>query len=419
MENKKLLKKVHIRLTLICAAIITGVILAMSFLYLSILEKNLYDNQFLSFQNSADTLFFTMEQQVVISYSQLETTEKNQHFYIQIKDNGKDFLFNSRTQDGQLKDAFSTLQESFSPYSTQTAPFSHNGRNYFAAYKKLLKDKGFLEILVLFPLASLEHQIQTQKLTVFCIAAGASVILFFFAFYFTGRMLKPILQMQKEQEQFIAAASHELRTPLSVILSCSNAFGKASLEEQKTFLKSIETESLRMSRLITDLLTLFKTDYLTYRIEKEDCDPDALLLDSYDAFLVLAKEKNLSLTVTLPQEISPPCRLDKQRIMQVLAILIQNAISYTPDGGSIRLFVESRHGRLIYRVEDNGPGIPDTEKKEIFHKFYRADKARKNSEHFGLGLSIAREIINAHHGSLYVKDTPGGGSTFVAEIPME
>lgn len=418
MENKKLMNKTRIKLTFLSAGITILVLTIMSFLYLSISERNLYNNQFLSFKNSVNTLFFSIEQQTVISHSLLETSEKNGGFWIQIKDNGIDFLYNRRTQSTEMGEAFlgayNTLSESLEPI----IPFSYAGQNYFAAYQKIQKENGFLEVLVLYPLDRFEKQILAQKQLFLGIVCGTSLLLFFLAFFFVGRLLQPIAKSQKNQNQFIASASHELRTPLSVILSCTNACEKATEEEKNTFLKTIETESMRMSRLIADMLTLVKTDYLTYKIEKKNCDPDAVLLNSYEAFLVLAREKALSLDVTLPQDISPPCQLDEERLMQVLSILIQNAISYTPSGGAIHLSRESKTGRIVYKVADTGTGIPDSEKKEIFQKFYRMEKARTDSEHFGLGLSIAHEIVKAHRGTIRVTDTPGGGSTFIVEIPI-
>ena len=99
--------------------------------------------------------------------------------------------------------------------------------------------------------------------------------------------------------------------------------------------------------------------------------------------------------------------------MQVLFILTQNAISYTPEGGQIRLSVSSEKGTCIFIVEDNGIGISDANKPHVFERFYRADNARTKKEHFGLGLCIAKEIIDAHHGSITVNYTPGGGSIFM------
>lgn len=145
-------------------------------------------------------------------------------------------------------------------------------------------------------------------------------------------------------------------------------------------------------------------------------EPDTLLLNLYEAFQPIAAEKNIALSITLPEENTPTLTGDKERITQVLSILLHNALSYTPAGGSVRLILTCHGKNILFSVEDNGPGIPDTEKERIFERFYRSDKSRSKKGHFGLGLCIAAEIIHAHRGKISVKDTPGGGSTFIVAL---
>lgn len=110
---------------------------------------------------------------------------------------------------------------------------------------------------------------------------------------------------------------------------------------------------------------------------------------------------------------SAPYPCDRERIEQVLSILLDNALSYTPENGRICLSLAGTSDRPTIRVSDNGIGIPDSEKESIFDRFYRCDKAHKDKMHFGLGLCIAQEIIHMHKGKIWVEDTPGGGATFV------
>lgn len=142
-------------------------------------------------------------------------------------------------------------------------------------------------------------------------------------------------------------------------------------------------------------------------------EADTLLLETYEAFEPLAAKKQIRLNVQLPEELLPPCVCDPERIRQVLAILLHNAISYTPEHGTIHLALSFEKQRFCFQVSDNGIGIPDGEKSRIFERFYRADQSRSQKDHFGLGLSIAQEIVSAHQGQIMVKDTPGGGSTFL------
>ena len=107
-----------------------------------------------------------------------------------------------------------------------------------------------------------------------------------------------------------------------------------------------------------------------------------------------------------------------ERISQVLGILLDNAISYVPANGKIVLSLSQTETHFLIRVKDNGPGIPDSAKTSVFRRFYQADSARNNRQHFGLGLCIAYEIISLHKGTISVLDTPGGGSTFQISLPL-
>lgn len=140
---------------------------------------------------------------------------------------------------------------------------------------------------------------------------------------------------------------------------------------------------------------------------------DTLILSACEKFEPLALRKNISLDFALPDSLSAPYACDRERIEQVLWILLDNALSYTPENGRVCLTLTETSDWLCIRVEDNGPGIPDSEKEAIFDRFYRCDRSHKDKEHFGLGLSIAREIVRMHKGKIWAEDTPGGGASFV------
>ena len=123
------------------------------------------------------------------------------------------------------------------------------------------------------------------------------------------------------------------------------------------------------------------------------------------------------LSVSLPENALPPCTADGERIVQLLSILLHNAISYTPEGGCIELSLTHKKNRFYLSVSDTGPGIPAEDRKKIFERFYRAEKSRSAKGHFGLGLSIASEIVKLHHGSITVGERVGGGSVFTVALP--
>lgn len=156
----------------------------------------------------------------------------------------------------------------------------------------------------------------------------------------------------------------------------------------------------------------------TWQIRPAPADLDTLLLEAFEKYEPLAREKEIALKITLPEEPIPSCLCDSMRISQVLAVLLDNALSYTPSGGRICLSLRRQKDCLLLSVADNGPGIPDAQKEQIFQRFYRGDSARRDRDHFGLGLCIAREILHLHQGEILVRDTPGGGVTFLLKLPL-
>lgn len=132
----------------------------------------------------------------------------------------------------------------------------------------------------------------------------------------------------------------------------------------------------------------------------------------------LPARKKKQLLIELPEDSLPVCFCDSLKISQALAILIDNALTYVPEGGVIRLSARQEASSVALFVSDNGPGIPDSEKDSVFQRFYRSDTSRNDKQHFGLGLCIAKEIALLHHGTLTILDTPGGGATFKLKLPL-
>lgn len=173
-----------------------------------------------------------------------------------------------------------------------------------------------------------------------------------------------------------------------------------------------------MASLINDMLTLSASDSHNFSVSLSPVELDTLLINASEAFEPLAAGKKQSLSVALPEDGLPSCMADAERIMQLLSILLHNAVSYTPEGGSIELSLARKKNRLYLSVSDTGPGILPEDRKKIFDRFYRAEKSRSAKGHFGLGLSIASEIVKQHHGSIAVSDREGGGSVFTVTLPL-
>ena len=424
-------RKVHIRLCLLCAGITIFILLAMSFGYLYISEQGLRSNHFISFQNDMNTVLSNLEQQTEITYEWLTRIEAGGKYRIRILDNGVPLHFSlsdSETERLLFEQAWEICTEDYPLTETTESygvrhvefPFSssQNRQNDYYACAALSDRHGAeLQILILSSLDPLEQQIRNQRILFLLLDVFAVAALSLFAWHFTKRLLMPLEESRIRQEQFVASASHELRTPLAAILSCASASEHALGEERRQFLNAIQSEGKRMSRLIDDMLLLARADQQSWDIRKKETETDTLLLDVYEAYEPLAREKSIRLSIQLPDTALSPCLCDPERIRQILGILIHNAVSYTPSGGQIRLTLSGDGHHTRFSVTDNGIGMPDAEKKRIFERFYRADQSRSEKGHFGLGLSIAAQILKAHGGRLTVEDTPGGGSTFILTLP--
>lgn len=432
-------RKVHLYLTALCAGITTAILIAMSLLYLYLSEKELYENQFRSFQNDISTIATSLEQQSVISMEWLAKMEARGGYTFYTLDNGIPFLYNRLTNlsassevrrmlDSCLElyrsDYEAQLREesgdsSYNACSHIEFPFNPSGgkNEYYAGVIVMSKGVSSLQLLVLSPLHFLREQITRQRVRFFLIDAAALLLLAVFSFLFTGKLLQPVIESRKRQTEFVTAASHELRTPLAVILSAAECCRGTDRENQVRFLDTIRQEGEIMTSLVNDMLTLSASDSQRLSCRPAPVELDTLLINTYEAFEPLAAEKKLSLSVSLPEESLPLCTADADRIVQLLSILLHNAISYTPEGGCINLALTHKKNRFCMTVSDTGVGIPPEEKKKIFDRFYRAEKARNTKGHFGLGLSVAAEIVKLHRGTISVSDRSGGGSVFTVILP--
>jgi signal transduction histidine kinase len=252
-------------------------------------------------------------------------------------------------------------------------------------------------------------------LFVFIDILGAAA-LFLISSIYINKVLRPLEEGQKKQKEFIAAASHELRSPLTIIKA-----GISSVREDNSksdqFLPHIERECDRMTNLINDMLLLASADARTWTFKREQVDMDTLLIESYDMFCSCYNKNNYQLALDLPEEKLHKIIGDRERIKQILTILMDNAMNYSLSGNQITIRAYNQKHCVVIEVEDHGSGIKDEEKKQIFERFYQGDKSRNDKKHFGLGLSIAKELVELHNGDIFVKDTMGGGTTFVLRLP--
>ena len=241
---------------------------------------------------------------------------------------------------------------------------------------------------------------------------GVLVLMYFLSRFLIGKAVEPVEDTMKSQKEFIASASHELKAPLAVIQA--NAETMESSQKQKIILD----ECSRMSKLVQSMLALASSDAGNWKMDIRETDVDTLLIETWEKFSESARKKNIRLNLDI-EDHYPKTHCDKERISQVLGILLDNAISYSSPGQTIEMGAKVLPQKLAFFVIDHGPGIADAEKAKVFERFYSGDPSRTDKSHFGLGLSIAQEIVRLHHGTIRLTDTPGGGCTFEICLPIE
>jgi heavy metal sensor kinase len=231
-------------------------------------------------------------------------------------------------------------------------------------------------------------------------------------------MIERLERSFAEVRRFTADASHELRTPVTALRSeVEVALGKDLSEaEHRELLEDILEELGRMGRLTDQLLALSRRDAGVEHLDLATLDLHALVADVADALRPMAEAKG----VLLRLEANGPTRVvgDEARLRQVCINVIDNAVKYTPEGGTVSVQVVLRGEEAVVAVEDTGIGISPEHLGRVFDRFYRVDRARTRAAGgTGLGLSIARSIVHAHGGKIEIASTVGKGTTCTVVLP--
>jgi signal transduction histidine kinase len=221
--------------------------------------------------------------------------------------------------------------------------------------------------------------------------------------------------------EFVSTVSHELRTPLAAIYGAAMTLRREDVvldaEQNDTLLSVITNESDRLARTVNAILWASRLDTDALSTMIEPCDPLVLGRD-----VVEAQRAHLPPQIRL--EFDPPSEpaavaADADKVRQVLVNLLDNAVKYSPDGGEVRLSIESDGHHVRFSVSDQGLGIPSVEQRRIFEKFYRLDpQMTRGIGGTGLGLYICRELVRRMDGRIWVTSEPGRGSTFAFELPV-
>ncbi|MBE9886796.1 HAMP domain-containing histidine kinase [Enterococcus durans] len=241
------------------------------------------------------------------------------------------------------------------------------------------------------------------------------------SYYLSNLSMRPILASWRRQKEFVENASHELRTPLTIIQnSLEHLFTKPDhtiLDESESIAQAL-AETRRLTGLTSDLLTIARNDSDERTIDKTMIQSTTFLTELVKPFAEMAKIDEKSFTCELGKDTN--VQVDAKKIHQVLVILLDNALKYTQAGDQIILTSSTTHKDWTIHVINTGPSISNQEKQRIFERFYREDHSRsKGTGGYGLGLAIAKQIVEQHQGELTVADHQPRGVDFKGQLPIK
>ncbi len=220
--------------------------------------------------------------------------------------------------------------------------------------------------------------------------------------------------IDEQRREMLADVTHELRNPLTVVQGNLEGMLDGIYQPDETNLHALLEETNILSRLVEDLRTLALAESGAIQLKKEPVDFSMLIRETLAAFKSQAHSAGISLVADTDDDL-PWIELDPGRIRQVISNLLANAIRYTPTGGTISIHYRQAEGKAYLEVQDTGPGIPLEELPHVFERFYKS----ADSGGMGLGLAIARHLVEAHGGSISVESSPGHGTIMRIVLPME
>ncbi len=233
-------------------------------------------------------------------------------------------------------------------------------------------------------------------------------------------MSEKLETLDQSRNQFVSNASHELKTPLATMkIMIESLIYQPDMDKnlRTEFMTDINNEIDRLSAIVSDLLTLVQMDSQNVKLTRENLSIAQLIKENAHRLQPIANQKGQKIVLQLQD--SCDIYADKSKLNQVIYNLMENAVKYTQASGVIRVTLQRQGRNAIFRVSDNGPGIPKENLPHIFDRFYRVDKARSREKGgTGLGLSIVHQLVLLHGGSINVESEEGRGATFIVELPL-
>ena len=270
---------------------------------------------------------------------------------------------------------------------------------------RYLRQRGYVSTTIAFTDTYLEYtSLHTLLTACSLVGCGALVVLFLCSYLLSGVVTKPVGDAWAQQEQFLSDASHELKTPLTVILSSADLLAESAPAEEQTYVENIRAESRRMKKLVEEMLTLFRAESVRRETAFSEVDLSDVVTDAALRFEPVVFESGRRLLYTIDEGLQVSG--DRDALERLTGILLDNAVKYAPQGTDIRLTLTHQDRTACLAVENGGDPIPPEVAAHLFDRFYRADSSRTGTG-FGLGLAIARAIVQNHRGNIICRSQEG------------
>ena len=287
--------------------------------------------------------------------------------------------------------------------------------------KKIIADNTVQTLYVGKDVTALYSGLQKATYAQIVLGGVALLIASAIGYFMAGRALVPLKEAYDKQKQFAADASHELRTPLAVVMASADLLlADPSIKEPflRQVLEDLKSEVKKMTNLVSDLLMVARSDNNALKFKIQRLDLSEILMQAIRTMTPIAEKKNIHLAGENFRKAL--INADEQKLKQLAIILVDNAIKYTPEGGSVLVAMEKiDNARAVFAVMDSGIGIAAEDLDKVFERFYRVDKARsREMGGNGLGLAIAAEIIKLHEGKISVASKLGEGTKFTVELKV-
>jgi len=334
-------------------------------------------------------------------------------FSIAIKEDG---TFTTRSFFGNNNELYEEVSKVCIEQKREKGEFKYNGA--FWRYETVVTKDG-TRLMAVKDISAERDIIKRLVLSFVLCAVLLLMLIYFISLFYANRVIRPVRDAWDKQKRFVADASHELKTPLSAInanidVVLSHPEGKISDEEK--WLTYIKKEAARLSVLTDDLLFMAKLEGEA-KTETERINLSEIVESVSLNLEAIAFENGKSLDCSIEEKIY--ANASEKHFSRLVLILIDNAVKYSPKGDTIKIRFSTQKDRAVLTVKNNGEPIPVSEQKKIFDRFYRADESRSGKNGYGLGLSMAHEIVKVHKGKISVSSDEKNGTVFSVYIPIK